>query len=535
MRRHGRWLLCLVIWVIARLPAASAATITVDSTADDLDLGPNGNCTLREAIEAANTDAAVDRCVAGSGADTIEIPAGTYTLGIGGFQEDANATGDLDITSDATLIGAGTELSILDGGGTTPSGATDRLLDVHGPVTVEVRDLALQHGAAGWIGSPPPSGEGGGCGLRNDGGSLTLRRVSVRDNDCRSYLELWYTDYAGPGGGIESKAGALVVEDSTIERSSAAWGGGIAVSGGNALIRDSVVRGNFAWWRGGGLEISTGADVSIERTALVQNSAVTLPVCVGSFCWPSLGHGFGLDSFGTVTLVSSTVADNDSNPFTYAADIAAAIENAGTLSIESSTLVLSTVGAVDSQGWWMLFDRTTAASTGVTRLRNSIVDGRCSGPGVQSLGSNLSSDATCGFSAATDLESADPRFAGLVEDPSGTWVVSLEPLSPAIDTGDDASCPAIDQRGSARPIDGNGDGVARCDRGAYETAYQPNGGCSMDPGPSLASAADGVEVGGARGGSGLPGFALELAGTGLALGAAGRLRARHSRAASSVA
>jgi len=42
-------------------------------TADDTLV--NGNCTLREAIIAANTDTAVDACPAGSGADEIQLPA----------------------------------------------------------------------------------------------------------------------------------------------------------------------------------------------------------------------------------------------------------------------------------------------------------------------------------------------------------------------------------------------------------------------------------------------------------------------------
>jgi hypothetical protein len=43
--------------------------------------------------------------------------------------------------------------------------------------------------------------------------------------------------------------------------------------------------------------------------------------------------------------------------------------------------------------------------------------------------------------------------------------------SPVIDAGDNAACPAVDQRGVARPIDGDGDGIAVCDIGAVE--YEP--------------------------------------------------------------
>ncbi len=64
----------------AALPAHAATTITVTSTADPATPVVDGDCTLREAVLAANTDTAVDGCPAGSGADTIVLPAGTFTM-----------------------------------------------------------------------------------------------------------------------------------------------------------------------------------------------------------------------------------------------------------------------------------------------------------------------------------------------------------------------------------------------------------------------------------------------------------------------
>ena len=68
-----------VVLAWAALPAglASAATITVSTTADEAALS-NGRCALREAVEAANTDAAVGGCAAGDavGADTMRLGPG---------------------------------------------------------------------------------------------------------------------------------------------------------------------------------------------------------------------------------------------------------------------------------------------------------------------------------------------------------------------------------------------------------------------------------------------------------------------------
>ena len=58
--------------------------------------------------------------------------------------------------------------------------------------------------------------------------------------------------------------------------------------------------------------------------------------------------------------------------------------------------------------------------------------------------------------------------------PLGNWggPTQTHPLlydSPAIDSGANTDCPAVDQRGETRPIDGNGVGGATCDIGAFES------------------------------------------------------------------
>lgn len=90
MIKHKKYLLALIILgALVAIPfsrANAATTITVNSIADDSD--NDGECTLREAITAANTDAvsgaAANECAAGSGAgDIIEFDiagAGPHTI-----------------------------------------------------------------------------------------------------------------------------------------------------------------------------------------------------------------------------------------------------------------------------------------------------------------------------------------------------------------------------------------------------------------------------------------------------------------------
>ena len=78
--------------------ATQAAAFVVTKTADTNDGECSADdCSLREAVVAAN---------AAAGPDTITVPPGTYTLTLAGAGEEAAATGDLDITDDVTIIGS---------------------------------------------------------------------------------------------------------------------------------------------------------------------------------------------------------------------------------------------------------------------------------------------------------------------------------------------------------------------------------------------------------------------------------------------
>ena len=117
------------------------ASTTINVTTTDDELNSDGDCSLREAIRAANTDTAVDACPAGSGADTINLPAGNYTLSIGGLFEDAAATGDLDIGSSVTIQGISADTTIVNGNN------IDRVFEISGSATsVTISNLTIRGG-----------------------------------------------------------------------------------------------------------------------------------------------------------------------------------------------------------------------------------------------------------------------------------------------------------------------------------------------------------------------------------------------------
>lgn len=178
--------------VFAFQPAYSS-TITVTTTDDEL--LDNSTCSLREAIRAANSDAAVDACAAGNGADTILLPAGTYTLTIEGRAEDASASGDLDITSDLAIQGAGADVTIVQACAPTPEELScpgiDRVFHIDpagARITVEISGLTVQNGSTVLIsfvnsaGGAILLGVANTLGDRIPAGTLTLRDSIVRNS-----------------------------------------------------------------------------------------------------------------------------------------------------------------------------------------------------------------------------------------------------------------------------------------------------------------------------------------------------------------
>src|SRR4051794_9956896 len=147
-----------ILGALGLVRPAYAATITVTTTTDEF--GGGAGCSLREAIQAANTDAAFGGCSAGSGDDTIALPAGTYILSIAGANDDLNQSGDLDIRSNITINGAGAASTIVDGN------ATDRVLDVLFGAVFSLSNITIRNGSV--------NGTGGGINVPSNGARVTI-------------------------------------------------------------------------------------------------------------------------------------------------------------------------------------------------------------------------------------------------------------------------------------------------------------------------------------------------------------------------
>src|SRR5437764_6404342 len=223
-------LLLAVLAALALAAAARANPITVNTEFDTVD-SSDGSCSLREAITAANSNGAsgfvAGECAAGSpsGTDTIAVPAGHYVLQRSGANENANLTGDLDLTSDVNIIGAGARTTIVDGS------HIDRVFDVPGstPVT-ELAGVTIENGLGITPSTAGNAGASGGA-VRNRG-TLTIAASTLRDNAAgagATGLSDNTSGGIGQSGGAGGPGGAIVNEGS-----------------GTLTVRNSTLTANFA-------------------------------------------------------------------------------------------------------------------------------------------------------------------------------------------------------------------------------------------------------------------------------------------------
>jgi len=398
----------------------NAATIDVTTTADELT--NNNQCSLREAIINTNDDAATHSdCAAGSGADTINLPAGVYTLSILGGCEDVSITGDLDIMDDLIIAGAGADSTIIEGN----ASFNDRIIDVYSfggsnLLTLVISDVTIRGGAPGFC----LTGDDLGGGIRNVYSSevpsdVTLNRVVVTDNDANS----------GGAGIYNGFLGTMTINNSTVSQNTSTLGNGGGISNvGTITIVNSTISGNYAEQSGGGIHF-IGNQILNLRNVTVTNNTVN----IGD------GGGLAVPTQSAVLRTRNTIiagnTDNDSSaPDCSSPDPSSIIS-------EGYNLIGDNRGCVDGvNATWAATDQIGDVAGGGTAI--------------------------------------DPLLGGLANNGGTTPTHALDPLSPAVDaandvqgcTSDDAQTTVLtdDQRGEPRPEDADGDGNAVCDIGAYE-------------------------------------------------------------------
>jgi hypothetical protein len=267
-------------------------------------------------------------------------------------------------------------------------------------------------------------------GILNNG-DLTLDHVTVRDNRVAAASN----DFWKGGGGIYcGDSSRLYLVDSTVS------GNTTQIPPGETGVGTD----------GGGVYVFLNTQVTIERSTIRGNTAGNV--------------GGGLRSLGNVNLVNSTLSGNTSVAW-YGGAI---FHTDGFLQLVNSTVARNTAPDFGSAA---IFVGTFTSAGATLRLRSSIVadnTGGCfagffgAGPVVlASDGNNLSSDGSCNLTAAGDRPNTPAGLGPLASNGGPTATHALLAGSAAIDAAG-LSCPAVDQRGVARP-----QGPA-CDAGAVE-------------------------------------------------------------------
>jgi len=387
-----------------------ARTYAVTKTADTSDLVCDGDCSLREAVRAANQVEGV-----------VLLPAGTYVLTLPGAADDVNLSGDLDLLGATSIYGAGTATTIIDGN------AADRVLHLDpagsGSRSFAITDLTLRNGSAA------------------NGGAIANVGNSNPDFVGLSHVRITNSIASGSGGGARLD-GFSRIEDSAITGNRASNdGGGVAVDGTvppRLRIARSTLSGNSSLrvpTGGGGGVYLLGGTHEIDTSTLSGNSA------------RAGGGGVAVIATASLAVRDTTIVDNRSD-----ATDASGLAGGGLYQDSSGAVALAnSIVAGNRRG-----SGSTASDCGRTPAGT-----------LQGQDNFVQVPGACSFTGNNNITGVAAALGPLAANGGPTDTHAPLAGSPVIDTGA-ASCGRADQRGTKRPTDGDGDTLSECDRGAVE-------------------------------------------------------------------
>jgi CSLREA domain-containing protein len=501
--------------------AAHASAYIVTKTADSDDGVCDGDCSLREAITAANH-------TAGSAMILFSLPANS-TITLGGSQ--------LPVISDTLTIDGYAAAGL-----TINGNHESRIFQVTEGATTTLTNLTISNGALAPDDVCPAKCGGGilnegnltvldstftgnratiGGGIHNaehgvltvhnsvfrenwasfsgggisNLGSLTLSNSTVRDQVMNNaYVR---------GGGIFNGGDLLVdhtiISNNTLFAELSAEGAGISNSGvltlTQSIVRDNVIDHNMV--DGWGAGISSGREASILYSTISGNQGIdgggifatgdgmlTISNSTISNNTAIWGGGIFINASAEVTILYSTLNDNLANEW------GGGIFSGGTLTLLNSTISSNTAdrgGGIHQAGQLVTLDNSTLSNNTATQVgdggniflegatlhwRNTIMANSVGGDCADStgtIGTSINTLAEDGSCQAT--LSGDPLLGPLQASGGATFAHALLAGSPAMEAGDPATCLADDQRGVIRPKDGDGDSTAVCDIGSYEFVH----------------------------------------------------------------
>jgi CSLREA domain-containing protein len=279
---------------LALAAPAGAASISPNTFSDQDGTDP-ARCSLREAVTAANDDAAFGGCPAGSGADQVPLRAGTYRVNL-------SASNDI-------FVGSASPISIFHRGAAPTVVDATGLGDqpfLTGDGVITISGITIRGGT--------PNQNGGA--IRNVSATLNLSGVTLTDNQSTGFgggitnfsngtvnltnVTISGNSAVGSGGGISASDGTVTMSNVTItdntadsDASGGGNGGGIHESSATVTTRNTVISGNRDLSGDGRAENCEGDYTTLGRT-LIGTQAMFFSDCLWTFT-PGNGDVFDAD------------------------------------------------------------------------------------------------------------------------------------------------------------------------------------------------------------------------------------------------